>query len=170
MNTRLYSCNRGFNTALSLLIIATCAFSLTREGLASYQQYVAIAAGIITLLWGGYFLWLYYEVNEQGIYKRLLGKRGYKWAEITELQLDELDEGGRAYCRVHVHTAQGRVLTLSSDILGLDGMEQLVTQLREAGHLPPLPPEQEESSEANEPQDTSATSGDGSGNNSEPKQ
>lgn len=101
----------------------------------NYQNLLAVLALLVTAIWGGYFLLLRYRVDEQGISKRILRSQELRWDEITEIDLQEIEQNGQAHKKLSFKTADERSLSISSELLSLENMEELISDLREAGKL-----------------------------------
>lgn len=122
--------------AATLLILAAAAYSLAVH-LAWYQQVAAVAAVLIALPWGGHYVFLRYIMDEQGITRKsLFGTRRINWGADTRLSLTE--EHTQETSRLVLHISSGsQHMELSSDILPLEQVEELVETLRRRGTLPP---------------------------------
>lgn len=126
--------NCALYIAATLLILAAAVYSLVVH-LAWYQQAAAVAAMLIALPWGGHYALLRYEADVHGITRKsLFGTRRIPWDAGTRLTLDEerTEETARLTLRI---THGEEEMTLSSDILSLESMEELVDALRELGVL-----------------------------------
>lgn len=131
---RLRPANCALYIAATLLILAAAAYSLAVH-LAWYQQLAAVLAVLIALPWGGYYALLRYELDEQGITRKsLFGTKRIPWGEGTALTLHE--EHTQETARLTLRITRGEdTLALSSDILPLDKLEELVDDLRRRGAL-----------------------------------
>lgn len=124
--------NCALYIAATLLILAAAAYSLAVH-LAWYQQLAAVLAVLIALPWGGHYALLRYVADERGITRKgLFGSKHIPWGAGTELHLDEehTAETSRLTLRI---TCGEDSLALSSDILPLEQMEELVSDLRARG-------------------------------------
>ncbi len=140
-NRCLRAANRGLYLGTSLLVLAACAYTLWRGGRPEWQLWLAGAAALATLLWGGHYAFLRYEVDAQGITRRsLFGKRQHlAWNELEEARFEQEEGMGTARATLHFRAKEGAAtpaLTLSSDLLPLDAVEELAAELREQGILP----------------------------------
>lgn len=145
MIARNYYCvNRLLYATSSMLVVAVCVYilhqhsweqilELSRE---NYQNLLALVAIAVTLVWGGYFLLLKYSVGEEGVSKRILRTQHLSWEEIADIDLEEMDQGGQAQRKLSFKSSDGRVIVISSELLALEQMEELIADLREAGKLP----------------------------------
>lgn len=135
----LHSGNRHLYLGMSILVIAASIYSLSKEGSLFYEQGIAIAAIIITLIWGGYFYILRYRVDEEGVSKSILKSRKLSWEQISEIQLDEQESAGSISCTVTFHSADGsKPIKLSSELIHIEEMHMLIDELRAAGKLPAI--------------------------------
>ena len=133
----LRAANRGLYLGTSLLVAAACGYTLWRGEHPAWQLAAAAAAGLITLLWGSFYVLLRYEVDAEGVTRRsLLGKRCLLWAELAEASVQEQEGMGVARCAIHLRSQGGASLCLSSDVLPLDEVEQLAADMRREGLLP----------------------------------
>lgn len=126
--------NCALYIAATLLILAAAAYSLAVH-LAWYQQLAAVLAVLIALPWGGHYAFLRYELDEQGITRKgLFGSKHIPWGEGTALSLHE--EHTQETSRLTLCITRGEdTMELSSDILPLDKLEELVNDLRQRGAL-----------------------------------
>ncbi len=146
MNLHILRChNRNLNLGLSVLIMLACAYTLQRPDINALQFYGSIAASVVTVLWGGYYYLLHYVVDESGITRCLLTKKHYDWSEITHLELQRKEHNSQLSLSVIGTLADdaAKPLRLSSELLRMESVEELVADLREQGKLPPAPIEPE---------------------------
>ncbi len=145
MIARNYYCvNRLLYATSSLLVVAVCIYILHQHSWAqilelsssNYQNLLALAAIVVTLIWGGYFLLLKYSLGEEGVSKRILKTQHLSWEEIADIELDEMEQGGQAQKKLSFKSSDGRAIVISSELLALEQMEELIADLREAGKLP----------------------------------
>lgn len=135
----LQSGNRHLYLGMSILVIAASIYSIMKEGSLFYEQGIAIAAIIITLIWGGYFYLLRYRVDDEGVSKSMLISRQLSWDQISEIQLDEQEGAGSISCSLTFHSAAGlKPIKLSSELIHIEEMQTLVEDLRTAGKLPAI--------------------------------
>lgn len=131
---RLRPANCALYCAATLLILAAAAYSLAVH-LAWYQQLAAVLAVLIALPWGGHYAFLRYELDEHGITRKsLFGSKHIPWGEGTSLTLHEERTQETASLTLRI-TRGEESLALSSDILPLDKLEELVDDLRARGAL-----------------------------------
>lgn len=144
MIARNYHCvNRFLYATSSLLVLSVCAYKLQGQNLeqvlelgsGNYQNLLAILAIIVTAIWGGYFLLLRYRVDEQGVSKRILRSQQLSWDEIEDIEIQEIEQNGQAHKKLSFKTADERCISLSSELLSLENMEELIRDLREEGKL-----------------------------------
>ncbi len=145
MISRHYHCvNRLLYATSSLLVVAVCIYILHQHSWAqilelssaNYQNLLALVAIVVTSLWGGYFLVLKYSLDEKGVSKRILKTQHLSWDEITDIELEEMEQGGQAQRKLSFKSSDGRVIVISSELLALEQLEELIADLREAGKLP----------------------------------
>lgn len=124
--------NCALYIAATLLILAAAAYSLAVH-LAWYQQLAAVLAVLIALPWGGHYALLRYILDDRGITRKgLFGSTFIPWGEGTELSLQE--EHTQETSRLTLRITRGETaLSLSSDILPLDRLEELIEDLRRRG-------------------------------------
>ncbi len=139
----LRAANRGLYLGTALLVLAACAYTWWRGNAEPWQLWAAGLASLATLLWGGYYAGLRYQVDAEGVSRHTFTThRSLRWAELASADIEERDSQGVAVCRIHL-SAPGCCITLSSDVLALDEVRELAAELREKGILPPLPEEDE---------------------------
>lgn len=89
----------------------------------------AAAASVVSLLWGGYYVLLRYEVDASGISRRVLGKgQRLRWADLTRATLRETHSQEMASAVLHIETASSS-MELSSDLLSLETVQELAQEL-----------------------------------------
>ncbi len=140
MNFRcLRAANRGLYLGTTLLVLGAVAYVLWQGGRPEWQQWLAAAAALITLIWGGYYALLRYQVDALGVscHSFFFTRCRILWEELESVDVDEQDAMGTARCALTLRAKDGRSLTLSSDQLALDEVEELAAELRERGYLPP---------------------------------
>ncbi len=135
----LRAANRGFYLGTILLVLAACAYGLLCKEFPVWQQGLICAAALCVLLWGGYYVLLRYQVDARGISRYLLlaQRRCILWEELAEASWEQQEHLGTARCTIHLRAHNGTSLTLSSDLLPLEAVEELAAELREHGYLPP---------------------------------
>lgn len=126
--------NGALYIAATLLILVAAAYSLAVH-LAWYQQLAAVLAVLIALPWGGYYALLRFVLDERGITRKsLFGTTFIPWGEGTQLTLHE--EHTQETARTVLTITRGeKKLELSSDILPLEQLDELVADLRSRGAL-----------------------------------
>ncbi len=123
---------------MSILLFVAAAYIASRGDSPQYQLYTALGGAIVTLIWGGYYTLLRYELGEQGICKRILRSQRYSWEEIGDIELEEKHNPASSSLSVYFTIkATAKKLRISSELLGLEAMEDLIADLRESGKLPP---------------------------------
>jgi len=102
---------------------------------ALWQQIIALLAAICTPLWAAHYIALRFTVTGEGITRRsLLGSTTIRWAELTAATLSETQNQGSASCSIHLR-AGDRQMTISSDLLPLEEVEELAKDLKTSGLL-----------------------------------
>lgn len=90
---------------------------------------------IIAAIWGGFYYFLRFRINAEGVTRSLLGHhRSIHWADITMAELRHNQSPGTESCTI-VLTSARESISLSSDLLPLDQVEELAKELKEAGIL-----------------------------------
>ncbi len=137
----LRAANGGLYLATSLLVLAACAYALLQGGRPAWQQWLAGAAALTALVWGGYYALLRYQVDALGISRHsfFVTREHILWEELAEATFEEQENMGIARCTLCLRAHHGTTLTLSSDLLALDAILELANELRERGLLPPAP-------------------------------
>ena len=128
--------NFALYIAATLLILAAAAYSLAVH-LVWYQQLAAVLAVLIALPWGGHYALLRYVLDEKGItQKSLFGSKHIPWGEGTAFTLRETRTQETAHTELRITRGEDTLL-LSSAILSPEQLEDLITDLRRRGALPP---------------------------------
>ncbi len=140
MNFRcLRAANRGLYLGMSLLVLGVCIYAFLQGERPAWQQTAAAAAGLLTLIWGGYYALLRYQVDAMGVsrYSFFSLRARILWEELEAATLEQQESMGTARCTLHLRACDGRSLTLSSDLLPLDELLELAEELQQQGYLPP---------------------------------
>ena len=94
-----------------------------------------IAAAVITPAWAAHYALLRYTVDATGITRRsMLGSTSIKWSELTSATLQESNNQGTASCTIRLQTEHA-CMSISSDTLPLEDVQNLANELRENGLL-----------------------------------
>ena len=102
---------------------------------ALWQQIAAVAAAIITPAWAAHYAILRFTVDAAGITRRSMrGSTCIKWAELSSATLQECHNQGTASCTIHLQAGKQK-MSISSDLLPLDDVQELAKELRESGLL-----------------------------------
>lgn len=100
-----------------------------------WQQVVAALAALITPIWTAHYIALRFTVTEESITRRSLrGTTSIRWAELTSATLSETQNQGTASCTIHLR-AGDKQMTVSSDLLPLEEVEELAKDLKASGIL-----------------------------------
>ncbi len=142
----LRAANRGLYLGMTLLVAGVCLYTLLGKAapVPLWQQAAAAAAALVTLLWGGSYALLRYQVDAEGISRHRLPlplslsglHNRILWAELDRVEHEEEQSPGTTRLTLRFIAKDGRSLTLSSDLLPLDALEELTTELRHHGLLP----------------------------------
>lgn len=121
--------NAALYAGFTLIVWAAALYAgLFREA-DIFIQAGATAACLVSLLWGGYYVLLRYEVDAGGITRRRLG-RGTRlnWADLTCARLQQTDTQETISVTLYLETPAAS-LTLSSDYLAPDDVLELAREL-----------------------------------------
>ncbi len=138
MNYRsLKAANQGLYLGSTLLALAACAYAIMDGERPAWQQWLAGGASLVTLIWGSYYALLRYQVDALGVSRHsfFMLRERILWEELEEASLEEQDTMGTARCAITLRAKDGRTLTLSSDLLSLDALEELAADMRRQGYL-----------------------------------
>lgn len=139
MNPRTLRCaNARLYLGLTLLVLAAAAYAATRPDTSPLQYWGCWAAGIASLVWGGYYATLQYNIDERGITRRLfwVARQRIEWAALANATAHQETSPEITACHLSLTAANGQTMQLSSDLLPLDEVQQLVAEMRRAGLLP----------------------------------
>ncbi len=142
-----YPANRALYISMSLSTFAICSYYIYAGTESSYQFYTAIAAAIGIFIWGGYFARLRFIVDDNGVSRRALTTKRLDWNEIKDIKLTDSAAFGMASCKLIFSATNDRSMEISSDILDLESVQDLVKELRVQGKLAPAITEDELSEE-----------------------
>ena len=131
----LRAANVGLYGAATLFVWGAAAYVLLcRDAWA--QQLTAVAAGLISLAWGGYYVRLRYTVDALGVTRRGLFRTEHvAWAG-ADIELKESSTQETRSQTLIVRDKE-REIRLSSDELQPEQVEDLVSELKEVGMLKP---------------------------------
>ncbi len=118
-------------------MLGACAWALAHGERPLWQLWLAGAAALITLIWGGYYALLRYQVDALGIshHSFFCTRNRILWEELDGVTVDEQDSMGTARCTITLRAKDGRTLTLSSDLLPLEEVQELAAELRPEGAI-----------------------------------
>lgn len=134
---RTLRCANGALYLVMALALNACALWAALTGRLSGASWgIAALAGLCSLLWALYYATLHWQLDAQGLTRRvyLLRKKTYPWQQLRSAKLHEEARMGVGVCRIYFEFAEG-VLCLSSELIPLDDMETLRDDLREIGIL-----------------------------------
>lgn len=126
-----------------LLVIAAITYCAFYKSMPTWQIWSAAVLGCAATIWGLYYVTLNYKITAEGISRHLYLRCTHRlnWNEIERAELEQTDAGGIATCTILLHPKSGSAIRLSSDVLPLDDMEELITDLRTlrllAAEVPP---------------------------------
>ena len=132
---RILRCaNAQLYIAAAILMIGAAVYVLCCKD-ALWQQIAAVAAAIITPAWAAHYAILRFTVDAAGITRRSMrGCTCIKWAELSSATLQECHNQGTASCTIHLQAGEQK-MSISSDLLPLDDVQELAKELRESGLL-----------------------------------
>ena len=117
---------------IALIIFAVVYVALTKE-LEPWALYSMIAAGVVGSMWGASYIFFAYRVDAEGITRKsMLSSRRILWVDVTDVQFTETDCNGIASCVLELVTPSCH-FTLSSEVLVLDDIKDLMTELKDFG-------------------------------------
>lgn len=89
----------------------------------------AAVASVASLLWGGYYVLLRYEVDATGISRRILGEgQRLEWRDLTRATLRETHTQETASSVLRLETGSSS-MELGSDLLSLENVQELAREL-----------------------------------------
>ena len=121
-----------------LLVIAAVVYCAVYKEMPAWQLWGGVALSVGATIWGLYYVTLSYRVTAEGIshHSYLRCHRRLLWSEVERAELEESDAQGVASCHITLYPQNGKPLRISSDVLPLDDVQELVTDLRGMGKLP----------------------------------
>lgn len=136
MTKRTLRCANGpLYMGFVLGIVAAAVYvSLTRlSGIWEISGVIILT--LIAALWGGFYFFLRFHIDEEGVTRTLLWRKQHiRWADVTAADFRHTQRPGTEACAITL-TTETDSLTLSSDLLPLEQMEEIVRELKEAGIL-----------------------------------
>ena len=132
---RILRCaNAQLYIAAAIMMIGAAAYVLCCKDIL-WQQVAAVVAAIITPVWAAHYAMLRFTVDSTGITRRSMrGSTTIRWAELTTATLQECNNQGTASCTIHLQAGEQR-MSISSDLLPLDDVQELARELRDCGLL-----------------------------------
>lgn len=130
----LRAANAVLYATSTLLVIATVIYCAFYKQMAAWQLWSAIGLGAVATVWGLYYVTLCYRVTSEGISRHVFLRRTHylRWVDITHTDIAETDSNGVASCTISLQTADNTALSLSSDVLHLDDVQELAGEIRES--------------------------------------
>lgn len=136
MTNRTLRCANGpLYMGFVLGIIAAAVYvCLTR--LTGFWEILGVASlTLIATLWGCFYYFLNFRITQDGLSRNLLCRhQQILWAEVTNAELRHSQTPGTESCTITISSAKD-CITLSSDLLPLDQVEELAQELKKAGIL-----------------------------------
>ncbi len=122
---------------MSALIFFACVYTMQREDVNELQFYGSIAAIIVTILWGGYYAFLRYEVDDTGVTRYLLTKKHYPWSSITKVEHVVKERNSQISLSLvfTLSDAAAPPIRLTSELLKMSAMEELILEMTEKGKI-----------------------------------
>lgn len=124
--------NAAVYATATLTVVAAAVYVLIFQEAHILRQITAIAAIIVSLIWGTYYQIKRYTIDAEGIteYRPFRKSLRLKWADLTHANLVEVQLQGVASLSIELQAPQGAI-TLSSRILALETVEELAQEMRE---------------------------------------
>lgn len=95
-----------------------------------------IVLTLIAALWGCFYYFLRFHLDEEGVTRSLLcHRKSIRWADITAADIRHTQTPGTESCAIILTTATASI-TLSSELLPLEQVEELAKELKDNGILP----------------------------------
>ena len=124
--------NAQLYIAAAIMVLASAIYVLCCKD-TLWQQIVAVLALIITPLWAAHYALLRYTVTEEGITRRSLrGTTTLRWADIISAEIQETHHQATESCTIILQAGSTR-MSISSDLLPLDDVQELAKELRASG-------------------------------------
>ncbi len=122
-----------------LLVIAAILYCAAYKDMPDWQLWGGVVLSAAATVWGLYYVTLCYRISAESVsrYSFLRCTHCLRWAELARAELEESEANGLATCRITLYPKSGAPLSLSSDVLPLDDMQELAADLRSLGLLPP---------------------------------
>lgn len=111
------------------IVWGAAAYVIFFRGVSTAELACAAVASVASLLWGGYYVLLRYEVDATGISRRILGKgQRLEWKDLTRATLRETrtQETASSVLRLETDSAS---MELGSDLLSLETVQELAREL-----------------------------------------
>lgn len=91
---------------------------------------------LIAALWGCFYYFLRFHIDDVGVTRSLLyHRKSIRWADITAADFRHTQTPGTESCSITLTTATNSI-TLSSELLPLEQVEELAKELKDNGVLP----------------------------------
>ena len=124
--------NAQLYIAATVMVLAASIYVLcTKDAL--WQQITAVLALIITPIWTAHYALLRYTITEESITRRSLrGSTTLRWADLTSAEIQETHHQATESCTITLKAGNTR-MSISSDLLPLDDVQELAKELRACG-------------------------------------
>lgn len=137
MTERTIRCaNAGIYIAAAVLIWAAAIYVALQPEASLIRQIGGGVAAVVSAIWAAHYACLRFIISPAGIEQRALLRpaRRIAWADLSSAELKETQLQGVAGLTVIFQSATCNI-TLSSDVLPLESMEEIVAELREHNYL-----------------------------------
>lgn len=137
MDEKTYRCsNAALYGGVTLLVVMLCVYVAVRDAFAGYRSWLAVSAGCVCLLWGGYYVGLRFVVGASGVIRRtFVSSRRMAWEDLARVEVRDVRMSEVRSLSLTFVSASSRTIEMSSDLLSLEEMEALVEELRAQGRL-----------------------------------
>lgn len=135
MPRTLRSANAAMYAAITLIVVAADVYVwCTEERLA--RCLAATIAALTAVIWALYYILIRFNIDTDGVSEHGMFHRPRRimWSELTEARLEEIQLQGIAGLTVILESPT-TVIRISSSILSLEAVEELVEDLKKAGIL-----------------------------------
>lgn len=137
MTERTIRCaNVGMYIAAAVLIWAAAIYVALQPEASLARQIGGAVAALIAGIWAAHYACLRFIISPVGIEQRALLRpaRRIAWADLISAELKETQLQGVAGLTI-IFQSTDCSITLSSDVLPLESMEEIVAELREHHYL-----------------------------------
>lgn len=133
----LRAANRHLYLGFALIVAGAETYTLCTQEAEPWRHILTITAAIACLIWGIHYATTKYAIDATAATYSTFGATRCKiaWSDLTCIEVHRTETEETAACTILL-TAGDKTMQISSDLLPLDAVQELASDLRSAGILP----------------------------------